>query len=233
MSGTDTEDPGPDATLAAEYVLGTLDQAEADSARQRIAAEPDFAAEVEGWESRLSPLLTLFLSVQPPASLWARIEDSTAGSAKPASAPPRTGRPANDNSLLWWRATALAGLAVAAALAAYIVLTPPPQPTLAVLTPYATPTPVLVAVAGPHGSILVRPTAAIKIASDRDLELWELPEGATKPAPLGVIPQEGKVVPPGVKTGTLLLVSLEPKGGSPTGQPTGPVLYAGKLSRFE
>ena len=27
-----------------------------------------------------------------------------------------------------------------------------------------------------------------------------------------------------------LAVSLEPAGGSPTGQPTGPILYAGKFS---
>ena len=30
--------------------------------------------------------------------------------------------------------------------------------------------------------------------------------------------------------GTQLLVSLEPRGGSPTGQPTGPVLYGGRLA---
>jgi anti-sigma-K factor RskA len=231
MSGAE-DDPGPDATLAAEYVLGTLDAGDAEGARRRIATDPQFAAEVGFWESRLTPLCALIPSVPPPASLWTRIEDSTGG-ATPASARPGAVRPANDNRLAWWRATALAGLSVAAALAAYIVLTPPPQPTLAVLTPYATPTPVLLAVAGPHGSILVRPTAAIKIAVDRDLQLWAMPVGATKPASLGVIPQEGKVVPPGVKPGTLLLVSLEPKGGSPTGQPTGPVLYAGKLGLFE
>jgi anti-sigma-K factor RskA len=233
MSGTDTEDPGQETTLAAEYVLGTLEQPEAENARRRIDADPQFAAEVGVWEAHLAPLLALIPSVAPPASVWTRIEDSTGGAGTRGNAQAIAGRPANDNGLLWWRATAFAGLAVAAALAAYIVLTPPAQPTLAVLTPYGTPTPVLLAVAGPHGSILVRSTATIKIASDRDLELWALPMGATKPASLGVIPQEGKVVPPGVATGTLLLVSLEPKGGSPTGQPTGPVLYAGKLSRFE
>jgi anti-sigma-K factor RskA len=227
MSGTDTEDPGPDATLAAEYVLGTLDQPEAEVARSRIESDPVFAAEVDFWATKLSPLLALVPAIPPPAALWTRI-----GGA-PATAAPRSGAPANDNGLKWWRAAALAGLAVAAGLAAYIVLTPPAQPTLAVLTPYATPTPVLLAVAGPHGSILVRPTATIKIAADRDLELWQMPAGATKPASLGVIPPDGKIVPPGVKTGTLLLVSLEPKGGSPTGQPTGPVLYAGKLGLFE
>ena len=29
-----------------------------------------------------------------------------------------------------------------------------------------------------------------------------------------------------------LAVSLEPAGGSPTGAPTGPVLYTGKVERF-
>jgi anti-sigma-K factor RskA len=29
---------------------------------------------------------------------------------------------------------------------------------------------------------------------------------------------------------TQLLVSLEPQGGSPTGQPTGPVLWGGRLA---
>jgi anti-sigma-K factor RskA len=231
MSGTDTEDAGPEQMRAAEYVLGTLDQSETDTARARLEADPAFAAEVGFWEEKLSPLFALIPAIPPPASLWARVEDSTAGASTRQA--PRPAVPVNDNGMIWWRATALAGLAIAAVLAAYIALTPPAQPTLAVLTPYATPTPVLLAVAGPHGSILIRPTATIKIASDRDLELWQMPAGATKPASLGVIPPDGKVVPPGVQAGTMLLVSLEPKGGSPTGQPTGPVLYAGKLSRFE
>jgi anti-sigma-K factor RskA len=33
--------------------------------------------------------------------------------------------------------------------------------------------------------------------------------------------------------GLQLLVSLEPRGGSPTGQPTGPVLYGGTLQEME
>jgi len=33
-------------------------------------------------------------------------------------------------------------------------------------------------------------------------------------------------------SGTALLVSLEPPGGSPTGAPTGPVVYAGKLGQL-
>jgi anti-sigma-K factor RskA len=231
---SDTEDPGPEATLAAEYVLGTLELAEAEAALRRLETDAAFAAEVAFWEARLAPLALLAPPVAPPGNLWARIEDSTGGAkAGDAAEPAARPRPANDNRLIWWRAGTFAGLAVAAGLAAFILLRPPPPPVLAVLTPYGTPTPVLVALAGPSGAITLRPTAAIKIPSDKDLELWSLAAGAKVPASLGVIPKAGKTVPPGVAQGTTLLVSLEPKGGSPTGLPTGPVLYAGKLEKFE
>jgi anti-sigma-K factor RskA len=231
MSDTD---PGPDATLAAEYVLGTLELAEAEAAALRLQSDAAFAAEVAFWESRLAPLALLAPAVAPPATLWTRIEDSTGGvPAEPAREQPALPGAANDNRVVWWRAGTFAGLALAAGLAAFIALRPPPAPpVLAVLTPYATPTPVLVAVAGPDGAITLRPTAAIAVPSDRDLELWALAAGAKVPAPLGVIPRAGKTVPPGVVPGTTLLVSLEPKGGSPTGLPTGPVLYAGKLETY-
>jgi anti-sigma-K factor RskA len=234
---SDAPDPGPEVSLAGEYVLGTLDLDEAEAARARQLTDPAFAAEIRFWEARLAPLALLIPAVAPPANLWFRIEDSTggAGAAKHAAAP-AVPRPANDNRLAFWRVGTFAGLAIAAGLAAFIAMQPPPppaQPVLAVLTPYSTPTPVLVAVAGPNGSITLRPTAAIAVPSDRDLELWALAAGAKVPAPLGVIPQAGKTVPPGIAAGTTLLVSLEPKGGSPTGLPTGPVLYAGKLQKFD
>jgi anti-sigma-K factor RskA len=233
MSGT--EDPGPDAALAAEYVLGTLALEEAESARLRVETDAAFAAEVAFWERRLMPLALLAPAVAPPAALWARIEDSTGGEGRrnrqSAVAVPRA---ANDGGLIWWRAGTFAGLAVAAGLAAFIALRPAAgPPVLAVLTPYSTQTPVLVAVAGPNGAVTLRANAAISVPTDRDLELWALAAGATAPAPLGVIPPAGTTVPPGVAEGTTLLVSLEPKGGSPTGKPTGPVLYAGTLHRFE
>jgi anti-sigma-K factor RskA len=232
---SEAEDPGPEATLAAEYVLGTLELAEAEAARLRVEIDTTFAAEVAFWEQRLMPLASLAPPVAPPATLWARIEDSTGGEGRrPRQRDAVSPRAVNDNRLSWWRAGTFAGVAVAAGLAAFIALRPPlPAPVLAVLTPYGTPTPVLVAVAGPNGTITLRPTAAIAVPTDRDLELWALAKGAKAPAPLGVIPQAGKTVPPGVAEGTTLLVSLEPKGGSPTGQPTGPVLYAGTLHRFD
>ena len=57
------------------------------------------------------------------------------------------------------------------------------------------------------------------------------PQGA--PRSLGLISSSGATVVQRSKLldGTAALaVSLEPSGGSPTGAPTGPVLYVGKLS---
>jgi anti-sigma-K factor RskA len=222
MSGTEESAE----TLAAEYVLGVLEPVEAAAAERRMAEDAAFAAEVADWERKLMPLTALVAPVQPPADLWDRIERSIGAPAA-----------ANDNRPGLWRWAAFAASAVAAGLAAFIALRPPAPagvaPEVAVLLPAAGGSPVLVAVAQPDGGFLVRATSAIPVASDRDLELWSLKAGATRPEPLGVIPPAGQTVPPGLQEGTQLLVSLEPKGGSPTGQPTGPVLYAGKLTRYE
>jgi anti-sigma-K factor RskA len=69
-------------------------------------------------------------------------------------------------------------------------------------------------------------------------ELWALPQGAA-PKSLGVIPPGAIVRVPLPATAEELLtsipalaVSLEPPGGSPTGQPTGPVLFSGSIERM-
>lgn len=60
--------------IAAEYALGLLDAAETERAAARVAANPDFAAEVERWRrhfsgfDRTTPMATL------PPDLWSRIE---------------------------------------------------------------------------------------------------------------------------------------------------------------
>ena len=73
----------------------------------------------------------------------------------------------------------------------------------------------------------------------QSLELWVLPEGATAPASLGVVPAEARFTVPipadyaeRVGPGTAILVSAEAPGGSPTGQPQGPVLASGAVSEL-
>ena len=65
----------PDAlALAAECALGVLSPPEMERAEARIAAEPDFAAEVERWRQQLSAF-DRTAPVQPlPPDLWSRID---------------------------------------------------------------------------------------------------------------------------------------------------------------
>jgi anti-sigma-K factor RskA len=128
-----------------------------------------------------------------------------------------------------WQASTGVSLAIAASLAAFIVLRPVPAQRVAVLAPPSGAVPILVATAEPNGTLSVRPNGTIAVPGDRDLELWALAAGETRPHSLGVLPAGGRQLVASLPAGTQLLVSLEPRGGSPTGQPTGPVVYGGRL----
>ncbi len=108
----------------------------------------------------------------------------------------------------------------------------PPGPLLAALTPANTPTPGFLAEAQPDGRLVLSALTPVPVPPGRDLELWILPKGGTQPASLGVLPAAGRqiVLPAAPAPGTQLMVSLEPQGGSTTGAPTGPVLYAGTIA---
>jgi anti-sigma-K factor RskA len=77
--------------------------------------------------------------------------------------------------------------------------------------------------------------ASLLAADQRSYELWLIPPG-DRPHSLGLIEPGRPVrltVPPALvaraTTDAVLAVSVEPPGGSPTGQPTGPVIASGKL----
>jgi anti-sigma-K factor RskA len=163
-------------------------------------------------------------SATPPADLWQRIETRIEPTAEIVPFRRR---------VRFWQATTAASLAVAASLAAFMLLRQPEVPRVAVLSPLSGGAPVLMATAEHNGQLVVRPTALISVPADKDLELWQLPQGATRPQSLGVLPVSGKILEASLAPNTQLLVSLEPKGGSPTGQPTGPVLYGGWLATAE
>jgi anti-sigma-K factor RskA len=87
-----------------------------------------------------------------------------------------------------------------------------------------------------EGYLKVEALALAAVDQGRSLELWAIPADG-KPISLGVIPAggSGKVELSETQKALIgkpiaLAVSLEPKGGSPTGQPTGPVLYQGALA---
>ncbi len=80
--------------------------------------------------------------------------------------------------------------------------------------------------------LTIQPLQKVSLTAQQSLELWALPK-AGPPASLGLISSDkltalSKKALPGDTKG--LAVSLEPLGGSPTGAPTGPVLFVGDLT---
>jgi anti-sigma-K factor RskA len=81
----------------------------------------------------------------------------------------------------------------------------------------------------------LRPVAAESAQAGKDYELWIVPD-AGAPLSLGVISVEGvyqvelsdrdREILGESRT---LAISLEPRGGSPTGAPTGPILHVATL----
>jgi anti-sigma-K factor RskA len=222
--------------LAAQYVLGTM-SARARARFARLArGDPVLAAAIRAWEDRLSPLAESVAPVEPPASVWSAILARIDRAA--ASTPERR--------TVWatvslWRGLALTGFATAIALA-LVLLSPPlerPAATLVVVLAGQDAKPALVASADRNGRLLtVKAVAPLSPGADRSLQLWALP-AAGNPRPLGLVPASGVVqIALPVDAGTALqnipalAVSLEPLGGSPTGLPTGPVLYSGPVERL-
>jgi anti-sigma-K factor RskA len=219
---------------AAEYVLGTLDAEAARALERGARADPDLAAAIAWWEGRLSPLARLVTPVAPPAELWARIEQAAFVSVAGVPRPPLVRRAWQ--SLGFWRFSTAGALALAAVFAGLLVFRPASRSMyMATIAPTGTAVPVFIASVQPNGALLIRPLSPVSVAEGKSLELWALPAGATVPVALGMLPATGHRVETATNLGneTELMISLEPAGGSPTGKPTGPVMYKGMLSRVE
>lgn len=218
--------------LAADYAAGTL----RGGARRRfetlLGAHPALRSAVQAWQERLMPLTMTVEPQVPSPKVWQGIQ---ARLGHVAEAPVR-----------WWARLSLwrgvAGVATVATLALGVLLALPEaaRPPVVVVLAAANgvpgdggivPASFVASISGDGRAMVTRPLTHVKMASDRALELWSLPpQGA--PRSLGLISgdqatvlQRGRV--PGDTAA--LAVSLEPAGGSPTGAPTGPVLFVGKL----
>jgi anti-sigma-K factor RskA len=220
--------------LAAEYALGTLPAR--PRARLARAARHDarVAAALREWEDRLAALAAALPAVAPHARVWTRI----------------VGRLGLDGSrgasaswwqrLAFWRTLAAAGFAAALALgiALYAQREAAGPPLVAVLAGQDGKPALIASARRDDRFLLVRAVAVAPLAPGRVLELWMLPQGQP-PRSLGVIPAGALVRVPlaapsdaALANIPALAVSLEPAGGSPTGLPTGPVLYSGPIERM-
>ncbi len=237
--------PAPEtpATRAGEYVLGTLAGAECEAFRAALATDPELQAEVREWERRLAPLAGAIPSESPSPAVWSAIESRlAAGKGAPAEGTAAAGEGASvlrlRRSVVLWRSIAAVAGTLAAALIVFIALSRWPaaeqgQEYVAVVNRGGDLPALIVRVDTREGVVRVRALGA-EAPPGKSLELWYIGAGKV-PRSLGVVENgAGPMVIPAVLRqggveGATIAVTAEPKGGSPTGGPTGPIVYSGKL----
>lgn len=229
---------GGDDLVAAEYVLGVLPADERRQAAQRIEAESDFARLVETWGGHFSPMDAAYSPVEVPASVKSGIDRrlfSGATAAEPGGL--QSGR-GLWSSLAFWRGLAVAALAVLATYVAIPYINPPaaepPLRLVASLAPQDSDVHYFVVYDARTRDVGLSHVTGAR-AEGRDFELWVI-EGQEAPASLGIIPTGSNVhlavsdaISDKIESGAVFAISMEPAGGSPTGQPTGPVVASGDL----
>jgi len=218
-----------DSALLAEYALGVLPPGDHAALRDRLRAEPALRAELAGWRRRLSPLDAGFAEASPPRAVWRQLERRLfAGQPGPGWW----------NALPLWRALAAIATAIAVVAIAFNLAAPRPDPEafaarlVAALSAEGSDVSFVALYDAASGELRLTAMSGAAVP-DRDYELWAI-AGDAAPRSLGVVPVDASVqfaVPADILVdfgeGTLLAVTLEQRGGSPTGVPQGPVVAAG------
>jgi anti-sigma-K factor RskA len=222
--------------LAAEYVLGTMSARARRRFKVHLRGNPQLRRAVSQWESRLAPLADVMPSIEPPARVWQGIKTRLQFGGK--------GKAGFWENLSFWRVSSFASGLLALALIVFVAVPRPETPVQAgrmvvVMNDLATRKPAMTASwePGQRGgrTLRIRVIGHAEMAANTAWELWMLPGGDQKPVSLGLITtHETQIVKiPDALAARLdaaqgLAMSVEPAGGSPTGLPTGPVLYAGE-----
>lgn len=229
----------PDAA-AADYLFGQMNEAETDAFENLLARDAALAALVRRWRGVLGELDLTAPEVPADDALWQRIAAATAASAErrpaPAAAATRGWLAGLWDNLPVWRGVGVAG-ALASALLAVASVTLLQRPAgdvrfVAVLVADGATTPGALVEIGSDGRARLLPLAEIPVPDGRALEVWTLPDPATGPVSIGLLDRARQIGLdigdlPATTTGQLFEITLEPATGSPTGRPTGPIIYKG------
>lgn len=223
--------------LAGEFVLGTLDASERAMVQARRLREPELETAIARWETLLSPLDELATAVPAPAELRAKVLYRI-GRLTPDNARPNVFD--LQQRISRWRTAAFSASALAACLAGFIVVRENVKPAVpntyvAVLQKDAQSPAFMMTVDLDTKTFSVRAVAPQQLP-DKSYELWLIAERLGAPRSLGVVGDQAysvsarlAVFASGDIEAATYAVTVEPPGGSPSGAPTGPVVYAGKL----
>lgn len=222
----DTDLPGGFEAAAAEYVLGLLTPQERAQFEKAMRADPDLEQDVAAWSTYFAGYTDSIEEVPAPPQLWSRIE--AAAFAAPRRKP------------FWQQLWPYAAGALAASVLAFAVYTTgslgPEEPHLYADLVAEEQGYVLLAHWAPDSQTFMLRRDAGDVPEDNAIEIWVIPGPDSAPVSVGLmqaatltqIPVPDALVPL-MTPQTTVAVSLEPKGGSATGAPTGPILATGPL----
>ena len=222
------ENPNLADSLAAEYVLGTLE----GRARQRfeglLQAHPSLRARVREWEQRLNPLAAAAAPVKPPAAAWNGLQQRLFPEPPPEPWYRR---------LAPWRNLALGSSMLAATLAVIMLVAPPifqddSSSYVVLMNDNASQQPAwMISTSGNMDQFFVKNLQPMEMPPGRQCMLWLQPKGSRQLYPLGVLPDQGdaatlkleekmRAMLPGQLT-----VTVEEKSETLPAAPSGPALY--------
>jgi anti-sigma-K factor RskA len=206
------DDLPDDDVAAAEYVLGVTDLAARLAAEARARTDPGFAARIASWQAQFAGLNEAYAEAPAP-DLLPKIE------ARLFPVAPRLS--------VWQRFRGLGLGVVVIVVGAWFAFIPAAPDFTATLGTQGQGLAYQVALR--DGEMTIAQVSGDAPDPGHDYELWII-HGDAAPISLGVMPAEGVRMPlEGAEAGAVLAITLEPKGGSPSGKPTGPVLAAGPL----
>ncbi|MDQ7731914.1 anti-sigma factor [Halomonas sp. SpR1] len=222
----DLSDPDDRHLAAGEYVLGVLDSDQKARFEALLAVSHDLRNDVEDWREYLHLFNEQLDPKTPPKEVWQRITQATGASP-----------------LRWWQrlgawqamAAGFGVIAVALGLLwQQAELTLSPQGEAVFVVQDESRTPGWIISATQEGELIVQAVQPTQVDSEQTGELWLIADGT--PISLGLLPDQGshRLEPSAELRAQLfnadLAVSVEPLGGAPGGQPTGPIIDHGRLT---
>lgn len=232
---TTLPDPVDDDILIAEYALGVLPHNERKKLETALTESATLRATLAQWDQNFVPLSTDYQPVLAPLAILESVEDRLFG-------PQKTATTSWWSNLSLWRNAAFASF-LGMIILSGIVLNDSTQKngfnTDYIAEIKSESDDIRLAAAFDAGQNQLKFNRIVGQANaERAFEIWLIAEGDA-PISLGLVPRENsftvsvtQALAAKLTSSSLLAISDEPSGGSPTGQPTGAVLALGRITEI-
>ena len=213
--------------LCGEYLIGTLRGPARRRFERAMRDEPRVALRVRRWHTVI-PAYSAKVEAQPSREVWKRLESDLELA--------RYGRPWHRREGFWAACAAAASVLLIIAFVMQITPRERGLVEIAELSGKDQSARVSARRSTDGGTLALSATRSMVAPAKKSYELWLIPAEGGAPVSLGVLGAlDGRLViaekeRPRLREGATLALSVEPAGGSPSGKPTGPVIFSGRIS---